>query len=212
VAAPASAKKNGTWIALFLLVFAVSVVGMKAGLDAYETGHIRKAQETLPRLSSLPEFRLTSQDGATVTRDGLAGHVWIADVIFTRCEGICPLLTQQMQAAVRDLPPNTRVRFLSVSSDPTFDTPERLAAYAKERALDLDRWTFVTGDLATIEALVRDGFKLAIGDRPDMHAGRFVLIDQRGDVRGWYDPSDEAQRERLRNDARLLAAAVPRAE
>jgi protein SCO1/2 len=210
--APAPAKKNGTWIALILLAFAGSIVLLKYSLDRYEEAHVHAAQESLPKLSSLPEFKLVTQDGTPVTRDALAGRVWIADVIFTRCEGICPLLTQQMQAVERELPAETGVRFLSVSSDPTYDTPQRLGEYARARGIDTDRWAFATGELEAVKTLVRDGFKLAIGDEPDMHAGRFVLIDQRGAVRGWYDPSDAAQRTRLQNDARLLAAAVPRAE
>jgi len=49
----------------------------------------------------------------------------------------------------------------------------------------------VTGEPAAIRALCRDSFKLALGDAMDengdsTHSSRFILIDPRGRIRGYY--------------------------
>ena len=44
-------------------------------------------------IGSVPAFTLTNQLSQPVTRDDLKGRVWIADIIFTRCAGPCPVMT-----------------------------------------------------------------------------------------------------------------------
>src|SRR5436190_24132941 len=44
----------------------------------------------LPVYSQISDFVLTNQNGQAVTLATLRGHVWIANVIFTRCPGPCP--------------------------------------------------------------------------------------------------------------------------
>jgi protein SCO1/2 len=52
----------------------------------------------LPVLGQMPEFALTGQNNQNVTLASLRGDVWIADVIFTRCAGQCPIMSAHMQA------------------------------------------------------------------------------------------------------------------
>ena len=41
----------------------------------------------LPVLGQISDFTLTNQLGQAVTLADLRGHVWVADIIFTRCAG-----------------------------------------------------------------------------------------------------------------------------
>ena len=52
----------------------------------------------LPRLGAAPSFTLVSEQGKTVTRADYEGTVWIADFVFTRCGGSCPILSARMAA------------------------------------------------------------------------------------------------------------------
>jgi protein SCO1 len=144
-----------------------------------------------PVLGDAPDFKLLDQSGRAVTAADLAGKVWVADLMFTRCPSICPLLTEKL--ARLDVPD---ARKLSFTVDPTYDTPPVLAEYAKAHGAD---WTFLTG--ATDE--VARGLKLGVeGTTHDTH---FVLVDGARKVRGYYDSSDPDALARLAADARAVA-------
>ncbi len=111
---------------------------------------------------SIPEFTLVNQDGETFTRSDLLGDVTIIDFVFTHCPGVCKPMAVNMVRAQKALV-DTGVRFVSVSVDPSRDTPERLREYAAEIGADLSTWSFLTdpaGDMATANRMIRDGLKL----------------------------------------------------
>jgi len=149
---------------------------------------------TLPVISEIPNFKLTNQHGQATTLDDLTGDVWVADFIFTECGGPCPLMTDRMRElneefVKRNIP---RVRTVSFSVDPTNDTPQVLTEYAKfKRADAYDDWLFLTGEGAVIYELCQEAFKLAVRegneDHSVEHSPRFVLVDQKGRVRGYYE-------------------------
>ena len=169
----------------------------------------------LPRLGAAPEFTLVSEQGKTVTRADLAGKVWIADFIFTRCGGSCPILSSRMAALAERTAAVPAIRFVSFGVDPEYDTPEILAEYGRKLGADPARWTFLHGDRPGIRALIKDGFKLAIEDgvadsvEPILHSTRFVLVDGEGTIRGYYDGMEQAPVDQLEKDARALAASLP---
>jgi protein SCO1/2 len=165
-------------------------------------------KEPLPVMGAVPEFSLTAQDGRAVTRAQLNGKVWIADFIFTRCAGMCPNMTGEMRRLQQKLP--SAIHFVSFSVDPAADTPEVLAAYAAKNGADLSRWFFLTGDKEALFKLSMEGFKLAVDDtigtpvEPVTHSSRFVLVDQEGNIRGYYGMEDDGAMERLMADAERL--------
>jgi protein SCO1/2 len=164
----------------------------------------------LPVLGTVPSFALIDQTGARLASDDLAGGVWVANFVFTRCPDVCPALTARMaQLQGRLGPAADRVRLVSFSVDPNHDTPEVLRDYAR-RAGARDGWRFATGPRADVAALLRDGFRVAFADdgpptAPITHSDRFVLVDPTLAIRGYYHGSNEADLERLAHDARALA-------
>jgi protein SCO1/2 len=161
----------------------------------------------LPVLGTVPPFSLTERSGATFGSTDLAGHVWVANFIFTRCPDFCPALTARMaelQAATADRP----TRLVSFSVDPEHDTPDVLTEYAKRTGAGA-QWMFVTGPRATMAALLRDGFHVAYADdgppaSPITHSDRFVLVDQQLRIRGYYHGTDTDDLRRLGRDAASL--------
>jgi cytochrome oxidase Cu insertion factor (SCO1/SenC/PrrC family) len=120
----------------------------------------------LPRLWAVPDFALIERSGQPVTRADLLGKVWIASVIFTRCVDECPVVSNHMARLQEALAAEPDVRLVSITVDPTYDTPEVLTRYARSFAAQPQRWFFLTGDKASIYRLVREGFRLGLVD-PD---------------------------------------------
>lgn len=176
----------------------------------------RAATPALPHLGTLPAFALVERSSRPVTGESLLGRVWVADFIFTRCGGICPAMTARMARLRREAEPGTV--FVSFTVDPAHDTPEVLTRYASAAGAG-DDWLFVTGTQKALYDLSVGGFKLAAmevppgervagGDGPFLHSSRFVLVDAKGVVRGYYDSAEEeAMAALVRDIARARAGA-----
>jgi len=159
-------------------------------------------EEPLPVLGEIPRFQLLNQQGHKIDRSSLDGHVWIADFIFTNCESSCPRMSTKMHSVQGATGPG--VKLVSFTVDPQRDTPQALEAYGKKYFADETRWTFLTGEAATLDMLDHDAFKL--GNLSMDHSTRFVLIDRKGRVRGYYGLFDGDPVSRLAKDAARLEA------
>jgi protein SCO1/2 len=168
------------WAGAFL-AFVLAVV---MGYSIWR-GSERRDVSQLPVIRAVPDFTLTDQDGKTVTKEDLRGKIWIADFIFTRCQGPCPLMTARMLEMQRALVKAPEIKLVSVTVDPEHDTPEVLQAYAAANKADPQRWKFLTGDKAVIEKLVTEGFMqhLAEENGEPVHGTMFLVVDGNGMVR-----------------------------
>jgi protein SCO1 len=160
----------------------------------------------LPTLHVVTDFELIDSDGKPFGRKDLLGKVWVADFIYTYCSGPCP----KMSAAMADLhrePAFRDVRFVSISIDPSRDTPESLREYAANYQADVARWKFLTGDRAAIARLAKEGFLQAddAGD-PLLHSVQFLLVDREGRLRGTYLGTSPNMQKRLRRHLNRLLA------
>ncbi|MBI3096932.1 MAG: DUF420 domain-containing protein [Planctomycetes bacterium] len=162
-----------------------------------------------PVYGTVPSFTLTDESGRPLGSGDLAGKVWIADFIFTRCRNPCPQLTHTFEGLQRDLPSEARI--VSITVDPAFDTPEVLAAYAGLHGAQPGRWHFLTGDRKAIVDLLSKGFLQAFEEQagaPEriiVHSSYFVLVDRDGGMRAYrgLEPDSVAA---LVRDARVLLA------
>lgn len=168
-----------------------------------------------PVISVLPEFEMSAVGPATETpfgRRDLLGKVWIADFVYTRCAGPCPLLTRRLSALSRRLPAG--VGLLTVTVDPDGDSAQRLRAYAAAYGADARRWVFLRGSPADTYRLLYAGFRLPVSTDPRapagarvLHSTRLALIDRAGAVRGFYDGLSDADASAAAGDARRLLEA-----
>jgi protein SCO1/2 len=165
-----------------------------------------------PMLGQLPSFQLVDQEGRPFGSADLAGRVWVASFIFTRCETVCPAITRRMariQGRTRNLEP--ALHLVSFSVDPEHDTPARLAAYARAHRASPRMWTFVTGPADSVRDTVERGLRVSVGRAPDdpspagiSHGTHLVLVDGERRIRGYYDPDAPDTVDRLVRDAALL--------
>lgn len=170
---------------------------------------------------AVPEFTLTNHDGEPVTERILEGRITVVDFMFTNCPLVCPGMTGAMRG-LTDRLKNTGVRFVSFSVDPERDTPERLREYAALYEADLARWTFLTGDRATVQRILESGLMFAMSDDPSMqiplqdgstmanivHPSRLVLIGPERQVLGMYDFSDPQALDNLAAKAKAAASLL----
>ena len=165
----------------------------------------------LPHLGRVPDFAFVSERGRPTAARDLEGKAWVADFIFTRCGGTCPMMSERMTALAAELKDEPGVRFVSFDVDPEHDSLTDLATYARQHRADPERWTFLRGERPAVRALAGDGFKLTVVDghaddpEPILHSSSFVLVDGKRQIRGYYDGLEPAGVEKLVADARRLA-------
>lgn len=147
-----------------------------------------------------PEFTMIDSNGKTFSTEALKGKVWVVDFIFTNCPGICPNMATQMARLHRLFADYDSVHFVSITVDPDNDTEQVLAAYAEKLKADTDRWHFLRGDMKLVQSLSLDGFKLSPLSVPMDHSARFVLVDQAGQIRGYYDSRSDEEIRQLSDD------------
>lgn len=185
-----------------------------------------KSAQSLPMLGKISGFSLTSHRQQPFQASELDGQVWVADFIFTSCQAECPLMSLEMQKLQAKLEPQHPVKWISFTVDPEQDTPQRLAEYA-QRYQAGDNWSFLTGSREALYTLAQRDFKLPVQDlrpqgdhqqhqhghgssSPFLHSQKFVLVDQKQQIRGYYDSTDpEAMRQLSEQDIPALMAEHP---
>ncbi len=129
---------------------------------------------------------------------------------------MCPKITSQWSRVQDTFHEDPEVKLLSISVDPKFDQPEKLAAYAKRFDANKGQWSFLTGEKKVIYPLVLKGFHVPLADaseydaaikNPDetfIHSERLVLVDKEGVIRGFYDGTDKKEVDRLLLEIKVL--------
>ncbi|MBI3194551.1 MAG: SCO family protein [Ignavibacteriae bacterium] len=191
-----------------ILLSAVVVVGVvSASIKLFNTTTDTNPQ--MPNIGTVPEFSLLTQDSVEFTNNDLSGQITIADFIFTSCSGPCPLMSSKMEELQEQLP-EAKIKLLSFSVDPEYDTPSILKEYGHKFNAKQDKWIFLTGERKAIYSLARYGFKLTVEDEEYaiLHSTKFILIDDKAIIRGYYDYEDSTAMLRLINETRNLLSLV----
>lgn len=152
--------------------------------------------DSLPVLRTVTTFTGTDQYGKPLVSESLKGHIWLGSFFFSRCETVCPALNTvqaSLQKAYGD-----RVLFVSVSTDPEFDSPVVMKEYADRFGAQSGKWWFVNMPITQAMDFASNGLGLIPPSSPEMHSTRFALIDTAMRVRGYYDSADTADVSKLR--------------
>ena len=160
--------------------------------------------QPLPIFGQVPQFDLTAQTGQPFDSKSLDGHVWIADFIYTTCDGPCPMMSAHMRQVQTQTAETPDIRLVSFTVDPAHDTPPVLTEYSKHFKADPARWVFLTGDQARLNDLGLNGFKLNGVDGSMTHSTRFVLVDRHRRIRGYYTYGEDSFMPKLMHDIRQL--------
>jgi protein SCO1/2 len=161
-----------------------------------------RAQKTaLPVLGQIADFTLTNQDGKITTLADLTNRVWVADIIFTRCAGPCPIMTGHMKSVQDALSQTSEAKLITLTTDPDYDSPAVLKKYGEHFGADFNRWTFLTGTKSEIASLASGSLKLSavpvkLEDQKSVadlfiHSTYFVVVDKYAQLRGIFETGGE---------------------
>jgi len=98
-------------------------------------------------------FRLTDQNGRTVTEQDFKGAPFLVFFGFTHCPDVCPTTLFEVSEILRTLGPDAaRVRVAFITVDPERDTPTALKNYLSSFDPHMEG---LTGDPAAIAAVTK---------------------------------------------------------
>jgi protein SCO1/2 len=143
-------------------------------------------------IDQAPDFSLVTQDEKPLRLADLRGQVLLVGFVFTTCNGTCPATTHRMsqvQQLLRSRGQDANVRLLSITLDPSRDTPDALRRYQRLYDVDSKGWSFLTGppaDVAKTIAAWGMWTRAAANGQLD-HPSRVFLVDARGRIREIYN-------------------------
>jgi protein SCO1/2 len=204
-------NKSKLWIVILLSIMVLGMVGIWTLTRAMLPQ--RSAAEELADYGAVPDAPLVERSGAKFSLGELKGKVWVADFIFTRCGGSCPAMTAKMAELQESLKKAGDVRLVSFTVDPEHDSPEKLASYAEGFQAEKQKWLFLTGGKDQIQNLAKKDFHLAIEEgtdpaEPIVHSTRFILVDARGHIRGYYNNGDSEAKQKMLTDIGVLLREI----
>lgn len=145
-------------------------------------GRVKPDDDTAPTIADTP-FILTDQTGKPFDSAALAGKVWLGSIFFSNCPGPCFRENQAIADILKEIDHPDFVA-VSLTCDPSTDTPEVLKRYADRFEADVARWKFLTGDMTLISAVGQKTFRLPV--EVGVHSERGVVFDRSGRLRGGY--------------------------
>lgn len=158
---------------------------------------------------TVADFELINQNGETITQEHYKNKIYVADFFFTSCPTICPIMTDNMVELQKIFLEDDNVMFLSLSVTPDRDSIPVLRTYADKKGVIDSKWNITTGNKKHIYELARKSY-FAVVEQGDgglqdfIHTPNFILVDQKKQLRGVYDGTNDKEIERLVNDLKML--------
>jgi protein SCO1/2 len=157
----------------------------------------------------IADFKLLNQNGDTITKADFKDKIYVADFFFTRCQTICPVMTINMKDLQDHFKDDDDIKFLSHSVTPIMDSVPVLRAYADKKGVIDGKWEITTGDKKHIYELARRSYFAVLdegdgGDQDFIHTERFILVDKKFQIRGFYDGTDKDEMKEIIKDIEIL--------
>jgi len=213
-----------------VFILSIAVVSISAILMFY---NVLKPEEKLPiyqpnmvsfqlvdstvqhvkRFHKIKDFSLVNQNGEKVTNENYRDKIYIADFFFTTCQGICPIMKENMIILQDKYKDDNQVYLLSHTVTPEIDTKEVLKKYSLEKGVIDSKWNLVTGDKKQIYNLARKSYLVAEDIEESklfemIHTENFVLVDPERRIRGFYDGTDQESMNALIYDIKVLKKEI----
>lgn len=159
----------------------------------------------------IPDVTVYDQDGRKLRfyTDLVKGKTVAINFLFTTCTTICPPLAATFKNVQREMKEQAAsdAQLISVSVDPTTDVPERLKGFLKKFNAG-PGWSFVTGDRAEIERLLKSLGAFA-GDKNDHTPMLLVGNDRAGYWTRTYGLAPASAIAAIINEAASKHASAP---
>lgn len=190
---------------IFYVVFFIAVVIGFYFVASYLIPDFNK--RGLEPISTVHDFKFTTQDGRPFTQQDVKGKVYVAEYFFTTCTGICPVMNNNMKTVYEKYKGNPQFLILSHTCDPEKDSAGRLKRYADSMQVDTRQWIFLTGRKDSLYNMARLSYSI---DDPAnyfnsleddfLHTQFWALVNRNGDVLGIYDGLKRKEIDKLLKD------------
>lgn len=203
----------GTRLLLSALLLSLGIYGGYVGYRIVNQPNAYadvKTEMKLKPVRPLDDFEYVERSGKRVKLGDLKGDILVVNFFFANCPMSCLQFTRTiaaLQDELKDELDASGVKFLSITVDPSNDTPERLQKYADSFSADPDRWWFLTAPLGETQELGRTLHVSVLGTS---HTDEMVLVDRTGTIRGAYDHKDPAKVAKFKEDLRALLKEQPK--
>ncbi len=172
---------------------------------------VDSTMQDIRKYHKIADFSFKNQNGKTITQKDYEGKIYVSDFFFTTCGTICPKMTTNMTVVQKAILNNPKVMLLSHSVMPDIDNVEVLKKYAIKNGVVDSKWNLVTGDKKDIYKMARMSYLAVKQGKPNemydmVHTENFVLVDTKGQVRGFYDGTnlDKPTEEGIKNVLQLI--------
>lgn len=183
---------------LTILGLSFFLIGLPLGSWYYLNsgyGYYRGVMEKLEPKGVVPKFSFMDQNGTIINNDSLKGKLYIADFFFASCPNECLDMAKNLQMVQDAFKDNNNVVITSFTTDPYNDSIPVLKKYAEGLGAMDYQWYFLRGAQEDIFKLSKEGFKLPADinntDTDIVHSPYFVVVDDKGQIRNYYDGTDE---------------------
>jgi len=212
-------------ILIFGIIFVPKIVDRCQNHDIVEGERLDAVQGTgntetsLYKVGAVPEFKLTDQNGKTISNKDYLGKVYVVEFFFSTCPTICPKMNANMLEIEKAFFGNPNFGIASITINPEYDTPKVLKEHAESLGVKSSNWHFLTGDKTYIYDLANKGFKVYAGENIKAaggfeHQGFFALVDKKGNIRCrkdeygnpiiYYDGVEKAGAQQIMKDIKIL--------
>ncbi len=148
-----------------------------------------------PAQLAVPDVQVVDQTGQHLrfNTDVVKGRVAVVTGFFTTCTAMCPITQEKLSQVAKQLGDRLGkdVVIVSVSVDPTNDTPERMKAWGEKFHI-ASGWTLVSGNKDDVQTLLK-----ALGlyvEIPQRHQSALMIGSQ---TAGWVRTSSWSSTEKL---------------
>jgi protein SCO1/2 len=161
----------------------------------------------LPDYGVVPPFQGTDSTGQPFDSKVLAGKVWIVDFIYTNCPAECPRMTSQMHHVLQQVQGDENLELVSISVDPDRDKPAVLQAFAQKFGGPTPQWVFLYVSPQLVHELAFNTFHVGDLIGKMEHSTKFILVDKKSKIRGYYSTFEPDGQTNLVKDANALRKA-----
>jgi|GEM_PF-206566 len=166
----------------------------------------REIKDTL--FHQVPVVQFEDMDGRTVNFIDNDTTISVVHLFYTKDKSFSRTMINRLNKVATNLKRNPKVRFYSISADPTSDTPEILKVYTQGYRADEKRWSFLTNPSVDILQFAREELLLdAMRDPQDttkiIIGSSYILLDSQRRIRGFYDLNLNTELERLEEEVKL---------
>jgi len=194
-------------IRLFILIVLVVPIAL-TGMVSFFERNVRKLP-VLKKAQPFEDFHLYNQEGIEKSTFNWKGKIVVANFFFTHCPVVCPKMMHNLKVVSDQFSTDSNILFNSFSVDPDRDSMAQLKAYVRMLKINSAYWDLLTGNKKTIYRLARNGFDLVATDGdggPDdfIHSDQIVLMDEKRNIRGYYNGSSKSETDQLINDIKKL--------